>query len=85
MMYDNEVKAGNILLILATLIFLGKAGLFWQSPNFTQFWDWPGHLEKAAIADWPWKSGWDTAFWEAIRPGHIKLLSFTPKIFYLLI
>lgn len=64
MMYDNEVKTGNILLILATLIFLGKAGLFfWQNQNFTQFWDWPGHLEKAAIADWPWKGGWDTAFW----------------------
>lgn len=63
-MYDNQVKAGNIFIILATLIFLGKVCLFfWQNPNFIQFWDWPGHLEKAAVADWPWKSGWDTAFW----------------------
>lgn len=64
MMYDNDVKAGNILIILATLIFLGKVGLFFfQNPNFTQFWDWPGHFEKTAVADWPWRSGWDTAFW----------------------
>ena len=64
MMYDNEVNSKNILVILASLIFLGKVGLFFsQNQNFIQFWDWPGHLEKAAVADWPWKSGWDTAFW----------------------
>ena len=63
-MYDNEVKGKSILVILASLIFLGKVGLFFfQNQNFTQFWDWPGHLEKASIADWPWKSGWDTSFW----------------------
>jgi hypothetical protein len=64
MMYDNEVNGRNILVILASLIFLGKVGLFFfQNQNFIQFWDWPGHLEKASIADWPWKSGWDTSFW----------------------
>ncbi|MBI5356867.1 hypothetical protein HZB78_04665 [Candidatus Collierbacteria bacterium] len=58
------MKVRDIFVILATLIFLGKVGLFfWQNPNFSQFWDWPGHLEKATVADWPWKSGWDTAFW----------------------
>lgn len=49
---------------MAAAIYLGKAGLFfYQNPQFTYFWDWPGHLQKASIADWPWKSGWDTTFW----------------------
>ena len=26
-------------------------------------WDWPGHLERASIAVFPWQGGWDTAFW----------------------
>ncbi len=50
--------------MLAAAIYLGKAGLFfYQNPQFTYFWDWPGHLQKAEIADWPWRSGWDTTFW----------------------
>lgn len=53
-----------IIAAITAAIYLGKAGLFfYQNPGFTDFWDWPGHLQKATIADWPWKSGWDTTFW----------------------
>lgn len=51
-------------MVLAAAIYLGKAGLFfYQNPQFAYFWDWPGHLQKAALADWPWRGGWDTTFW----------------------
>lgn len=52
------------LIILASLIYLGKAVIFFaENPNFLLIWDWPGHLERASIATFPWQGGWDTAFW----------------------
>lgn len=49
---------------MTAAIFLGKAAFFfYQNPQFSYFWDWPGHLEKARVATWPWTGGWDTAMW----------------------
>lgn len=69
--YDMKMKKSDIvnkflqyLPIVAAAIYLGKATFFFhQNPNFLLFWDWPGHLEKASVADWPWKGGWDNTFW----------------------
>jgi hypothetical protein len=52
------------LIFLASFIYLAKALLFFfQNPNFTWLWDWPGHLQKAKVATLPWQGGWDTTFW----------------------
>lgn len=59
----------NWLVLLASLIYLGKAVLFFhQNPNFTLFWDWPGHLQRARVISWSSfarmrEGGWDTTFW----------------------
>lgn len=61
------------LYIAKTLYF------FYQAPGFTYLWDWPGHLEKANIATWPWSGGWDNSFWG----GHPTILY--PNLFHLIL
>lgn len=72
-MYDSQIMTGSVITlirrrpivaILAAALYLGKAGWFFRKyPDFLQFWDWPGHVQKARIATWPWQGGWDTTFW----------------------
>lgn len=69
----------ELIAILAAAIFLAKAGLFfYQNPQFTRFWDWPGHIEKAASTALPGKGGWNTVFWggypTTIYPGGFHLV-----------
>jgi hypothetical protein len=55
----------NKLSILFFTALLILKGIYYiqTNPQFYLYWDAPGHLQKALIADFPWNSGWDTTFW----------------------
>lgn len=57
-------KRSQVLLIVATILFLAKTVVFLhRNPSFVLYWDWPGHIQKAKLVSLPWKGGWDTSFW----------------------